>query len=135
MEICGPGSAGHALGIDKHRPRRGLSDVLRNEADIEDCLISCNELNLSFLPAGSAAESPVELLSSPRLQQIMRDLTVFFDWVIVDSPPVLPIADTNVLNPLCDAALLVLRADRTPPILTSMKPSTRSAGSAYSEWS
>ena len=44
----------------------------------------------------------------------MRDLTVLFDWVIVDSPPILPIADSTVWNPVCDSALVVVRADRTP---------------------
>jgi capsular exopolysaccharide synthesis family protein len=113
------GSAGHSLGVDKFRPRLGLSDILAGKADIEDCLITCSELNLSFLPAGSSVQHPVELLSSPRLEQIMHDLTVLFDWLIVDSPPVLPIADTNVLNPICDSAVVVVRADRTPASLVN----------------
>ena len=108
------GSAGHALRLDNGVRRPGLSNVLSGEVDVENCLIPCLDLNLWFLPAGSAVDNPVELLSSPRLQQMMRDLTVLFDWVIVDSPPVLPIADTSVLAPVCDAALIVVRADRTP---------------------
>jgi capsular exopolysaccharide synthesis family protein len=113
------GSAGHALGIDKQRPRVGLSDILTGTADIENCLVTCAELNLSFLPAGAGVQNPVELLSSPRLERLMHDLTVLFDWVVLDSPPVLPIADTNVLNPICDMSIVVVRADRTPASLVN----------------
>src|SRR5262249_5218720 len=107
---------GHLM-LGNGTPHNGLSNVLAGQVNIEDCLIPCAELNLSFLPAGHAVENPVELLSSPRLPQMMRDLTLLFDWVIVDSSPVLPIADTTVLNPTCDAVLLVVRADRTPASL------------------
>src|SRR5215475_5554728 len=97
--------------------RIGLSNVLTGDADVENCLIPCSDLNLSFLPAGSSVENPVELLSSTRLQQIMRDLALLFDWVIVDSPPTLPVADAVILNAVCDAALVVVRADKTPASL------------------
>jgi capsular exopolysaccharide synthesis family protein len=111
------GSAGHALKFDNGVRRNGLSDVLSANGDVENFLIPCLDSNLWVLPAGRAIDNPVELLSSPRLQQMMKDLTVLFDWIIVDSPPVLPIADTSVLSPICDASLIVVRADRTPASL------------------
>jgi capsular exopolysaccharide synthesis family protein len=108
------GSAGQVLGFTNGAARMGLGNVLAGETDVENCLVPCADLNLWFLPAGRSVDNPVELLGSPRLEQIMRDLTLLFDWVIVDSPPVLPLADTSVLNTVCGAALVVVRADRTP---------------------
>src|SRR5262249_17329939 len=106
-------SAAHALGLYDRSSLSGLSEVLTGKADVENCLLQCAESNLSFLPAGQSVENPTELLSSPRLQQVMRDLMLLFDWVIVDSAPVLPLADTNLLLPLFDSALLVVRAEST----------------------
>jgi Mrp family chromosome partitioning ATPase len=71
-------------------------------------------LSLSLLPAGNAIGNPAELLNSPHLEHIVHDLTLLFDWIIIDSPPVLPIADAKVLLPVCDAAIIVVRANRTP---------------------
>jgi polysaccharide chain length determinant protein (PEP-CTERM system associated) len=105
-------NAARVLGLEDPRSP-GLSDVLTRRAEVEDCLVSCADLNLSFLPAGRVA-NPAELLGSPRLQQVMSDLKLLFDWVIVDAPPVLPIADTNLLIPVCDAAIVVVRASKTP---------------------
>jgi capsular exopolysaccharide synthesis family protein len=110
-------NASRILGLAERNSLPGLTDVLKGEADVENCLLTCAELNLTFLPAGSLAENPVELLSSPRLQQVMRDLGLLFDLVIVDSPPVVPIADTNLLVRVCDSAIVVVRADRTPASL------------------
>ena len=107
------------LGLTDRNVLPGLSDVLKGEADVENCLLPCSELNLTFLPAGRSADNPVELLSSPRLQQVMRDLKLLFDWVIVDSPPVMPIADAGLLVPVCDSAIVVVRADRTPASLVN----------------
>jgi len=108
------GKAGYTLGIKNYRSRSGLSDVLSGTADVENCLLSCADLNLSFLPAGNPKENPVDLLTSPRLQQVIYDLSVLFDWIIVDSPPVLPVADATLLPGVCDGAIVVIRAEKTP---------------------
>jgi len=106
-------NAGSAMGVE-HGCAPGLSEVLAGKAHVENCLVWCAELNLALLPAGHIPENPAELLSSPRLQEVVLELAPLFDWVIVDSPPVLPIADTNLLVPTCDAAMVVVRADKTP---------------------
>jgi len=110
-------NASRLFGLTDREALPGLSDVLKGEADVENCLVPCSELNLMFLPAGRSPDNPVELLSSPRLQQVIRDLKLLFDWVIVDSPPVMPIADASLLIPVCDTAIVVVRADRTPASL------------------
>ena len=65
--------------------------------------------DLWILPAGNAAGNPLELLQSGRMHELMDQLTTLFDWVIIDSPPVLPLADTSVWSRLADGILLVTR--------------------------
>jgi capsular exopolysaccharide synthesis family protein len=62
-----------------------------------------------FLPAGRPAENPLELMQSGRLAPLMDQLAAWFDWVIIDSPPVLPLADTTLWMKLADGILLVAR--------------------------
>ena len=68
---------------------------------------------LWILPAGYALNNPLELLQSGRLSALMDQLTKLFDWIIIDSPPVLPLADTSVWSRLADGILLVARQGTT----------------------
>ena len=62
-----------------------------------------------ILPAGRTPGNPLELMQSGRLAALMDQLTAWFDWIIIDSPPVLPLADTSVWTRLADGILLVTR--------------------------
>jgi capsular exopolysaccharide synthesis family protein len=62
-----------------------------------------------ILPAGKAAGNPLDLLQSARLATVMDELAGWFDWIIIDSPPVLPLADTSVWARMADGVLLVAR--------------------------
>lgn len=66
-----------------------------------------------FLPAGVPPENPLELLQSDRMQELMNLLAARFDWIIIDSPPLLPVADTSVWAKLSDGMLLVVREGKT----------------------
>lgn len=66
-----------------------------------------------LMPAGSAPNNPLELLQSGRVSQLMNQLSTLFDWIIVDSPPLLPLADTTVWARLTDGTLLVTRESVT----------------------
>jgi capsular exopolysaccharide synthesis family protein len=68
-----------------------------------------DSLGLWVLPAGNAAENPLELMQSGKLGPLMEQLTAWFDWIVIDSPPVLPLADTSVWARLADGVLLVTR--------------------------
>src|SRR5205823_13979401 len=57
----------------------------------------------------SLPENPMELMQSARLAELMEQLTVWFDWIVIDSPPLLPLADTSVWSRLADGILLVAR--------------------------
>jgi Mrp family chromosome partitioning ATPase len=65
--------------------------------------------NLWLLPAGIAPSNPLELLQSGRLPALMDQLAAWFDWIIIDSPPILPLADASVWTRLADGVLLVTR--------------------------
>ena len=66
-----------------------------------------------FLPAGAPPANPLELMQSGRLSTLMSRLATQFDWIVVDSPPLLPLADTTVWARLTDGSLLVAREGKT----------------------
>jgi tyrosine-protein kinase Etk/Wzc len=109
-------NAQKVLGLESQSPVRGLVEVLRGPSDkraLESCIQRCALSNLSFLPAGQTADNPSELLSSSKLEHILRSLETSFDWIIVDSTPVLSLADASLAIPLCDATILVACAGKT----------------------
>lgn len=95
-------------------PAPGLSDYLRGEADEMAVIQHGLEGNLCFIPGGNEVTNPSELLSNGRLKALFERVTPVFDWIILDSPPCLPVADATILADLCDGVLLVVRAGSTP---------------------
>ena len=91
----------------------GLSECLRGERQLSEVVYQFEGSGLCFLPAGMAPENPLELMQSGRLSSLMRQLADSFDWIIVDSPPLLPLADTTVWSRLTDGTLLVAREGTT----------------------
>src|SRR5271170_5913825 len=90
----------------------GLSEWLRGESDTMN-IYRLEALGLWVLPAGNAPENPLELMQSGKLQPLMDQLTSWFDWIVIDSPPVLPLADTSLWARLADGILLVTRKNVT----------------------
>jgi capsular exopolysaccharide synthesis family protein len=70
--------------------------------------------NLSIIPCGPVPPNPAEVLSSPAASDLLRRLRAQFDYVLVDSPPLLSVADSRILATLTDAAVLVVRGYSTP---------------------
>ncbi len=92
----------------------GLTDYLRGEVDEMAVIQHGQEGNLCFIAGGSEVTDPSELLSNGRLRKLLDRVTPVFDWVILDSPPCVPVADASILADLCDGVLLVVRAGSTP---------------------
>ena len=92
----------------------GLTDYLRGEADEMAIIQHGHEANLCLIPGGNEVTNPSELLSNGRLRTLLERLTPVFDWVILDSPPCVPVADASLLADLCDGILLVVRSGVTP---------------------
>ena len=95
---------------------QGLLSLLRCETDEIDQVVHPTIYeNLQFMPAGG--HEPVkstELLSSPRMVQILDRLKDRYDYIFIDSPPVVTVTDPCILGALCDAVLLVVRLNKTP---------------------
>jgi capsular exopolysaccharide synthesis family protein len=91
----------------------GLSECLRGESRPISNIYRLEEAGLWFLPAGRPPENPLELMQSGRLSDLLDQLTAWFDWIVIDSPPVLPLADTSVWTRFVDCVLLVAREGTT----------------------
>jgi len=91
----------------------GVSEWLKSGSSEITNVYHIDEAGLWFLPAGSPPENPMELMHSGRLTELMEQLSVWFDWIVIDSPPVLPLADTSVWSRLADGILLVAREGTT----------------------
>lgn len=87
----------------------GVCEWLRSDAQSLTNIYRLKGPEFWLIPAGSPAMNPMELLQSPRLPHLMSQLSRIFDWVIVDSPPLLPLADATVWQRVTDGTLLVVR--------------------------
>jgi capsular exopolysaccharide synthesis family protein len=87
----------------------GLIEWLQGNLNPLTNVYRLEEAGLWVLPAGDLLENPLELMQSGRLATLMDQLTNWFDWILIDSPPVLPLADTSVWSRLADGVLVVVR--------------------------
>jgi protein-tyrosine kinase len=92
----------------------GLSEYLLGEGDEFSVLQRGPMENLFFMPAGRLAPSPSELLANGRLKAFLQRVEPLFDWIIIDTPPVIPVADSTLLANFCDGVLMVVRSNMTP---------------------
>jgi protein-tyrosine kinase len=92
----------------------GLTDYLRGNADVFSIVQQGHEGNLCLIPGGGEVTNPSELLANGRLKILLDRLVPIFDWIILDSPPCLLVADASVLADHCDGVLLVAKAGVTP---------------------
>lgn len=87
----------------------GLAEALQNKIDVQAAYRRVDPLGFYLLSAGRIPVNPVELLQGAGMRLLLNDATSSFDWVIVDSPPLLPFADGHCLASLCNAVLMVAR--------------------------
>jgi succinoglycan biosynthesis transport protein ExoP len=113
------------LDCDMRRPNCHRSLKIPNKPGFVSCLTGRASLeqatvpvpgvpNLFVIPCGPIPPNPAEILSSPAAGELLRQLRSDFDYVLVDSPPVLSVTDGRILATLTDAVVLVVRAYRTP---------------------
>jgi capsular exopolysaccharide synthesis family protein len=89
--------------------RRGLTNILVNQAKIAEAIVETDVANLSFLPSGPIPPNPSELLASKKMRSLLEDLETEFDLILVDSPPALALTDAQILSTMCDGVLLVVK--------------------------
>ncbi|TKB69548.1 MAG: hypothetical protein E8D47_00500 [Nitrospira sp.] len=92
----------------------GLSSVLQEiGSSMESCIHQLDESPLWILPAGSVSVRPIELFKIKRLEALLTELRERFDFIILDAPPILPLADMNVFVSMGDILALVIRSEET----------------------
>jgi len=91
----------------------GLSTALQRGGELNGSLVRLQEPPLAVLPSGPIADHPAELLESSAMKRLIATLKSQFDVVLIDSPPVLPVADPGILAAYTDGVLLVVRAGKT----------------------
>jgi capsular exopolysaccharide synthesis family protein len=92
----------------------GLVDYLQGTASESDVIQKSRENDLYFIQAGVHISHPAELISNGKFKKLLTRVAGLFDWIIIDSPPILPVSDAAVLSVLCDGVLMVVRAGTTP---------------------
>lgn len=92
----------------------GLSDIIAGRAEADEAVCKVEETNLHLLTCGTSIKNSSELLDSPRLKDLLERFRTEFDYIIIDTPPILPLMDMNIISGLADGIILVVRAGQTP---------------------
>jgi len=104
-------------GMHRHlgaRQSPGLTEYLLGECDEFAALQRGPMENLFFMPAGRVAGSAPELLANGRLKLLLQRVEPLFDWIIIDTSPVIPVSDATLVANFCDGILMVVRSNMTP---------------------
>jgi succinoglycan biosynthesis transport protein ExoP len=95
-------------------PKWGLADCLLGDIPLDDCLFGFEDAPCWIMPVGSSAIHSTELLKGERLTAILTQLRERFEYIIINAPPIFPLAVMNILAKHADILLLVVRANSTP---------------------
>jgi len=95
------------FGFDRSLP--GLSECLEGKLELGEVVYKISGSGLWFMPAGRTPENPLELMQAGRLGELLDRAGTFFDWIIIDTPPVTPVAETAFWMKLADGVLIVIR--------------------------
>jgi polysaccharide biosynthesis transport protein len=122
--------------VDMRKPRihtifkasdsRGLSNFLTGSVTLRDVIESTDIPNLYLIPCGIVPPNPGELLLSDRFRNMLGTLQQYFDYVVIDSPPLISVSDARVVGPICDGVVLVVKA-----MSTSREAARRAAAHLY----
>jgi capsular exopolysaccharide synthesis family protein len=91
----------------------GLSNVLSGNAKTSDAIRKSSTPGLWVLPSGHIPPNPAELLGSKRYTDFVASLGIHFDWVVLDTPPVMVVADSSIVANQASGVVFVVRADHT----------------------
>ncbi|MBL7069012.1 MAG: CpsD/CapB family tyrosine-protein kinase [Candidatus Omnitrophica bacterium] len=98
------------LGMEKHA---GLSEFLQDRADLDSIFIKPDIANLTVILAGRKPKNPSELLNLKKMESFLALLKDRFDYIFIDTPPVMNLTDACILGPMTDGVLFVFQAGRT----------------------
>jgi capsular exopolysaccharide synthesis family protein len=92
---------------------RGLSDYLRGKASLEEIIEADTDSKVHFISAGTRVPNPTDLLGSVQMRRLVQALSETYDFVILDTPPVLAVSDALVMVRYADATLFLIRWEKT----------------------
>ena len=97
----------HSFGI---KSNDGFATILLGDCRIDDAIFDCEEIEgLSVMPCGKKPSNPAELITSPRFQSLIEEIREMFDYVIIDTPPILAVTDPCPVAARVDGVILTLR--------------------------
>lgn len=96
------------------REGAGLSDIIAGKAEADEAVCRVEDTSLYLLTCGASIRNSSELVDSPRLKELVERFRAEFDYIIIDTPPILPLMDMNIISKLADGMILVIRAGKTP---------------------
>lgn len=91
---------------------KGLTDVLFGKSDLKGVTKKIED-SLFLITAGTILPNPAEILGSKEMENLIKELKINFDYIIIDTPPILPVSDTLLLVSKADATLIVVKARKT----------------------
>lgn len=91
---------------------KGLTDVLFGKSDLKGITKKIED-SLFLITAGTILPNPAEILGSKEMENLIKELKINFDYIIIDTPPILPVSDTLLLVSKADATLIVVKARKT----------------------
>lgn len=103
-------------GISKYlgfNSKVGLSDLITNGTSIDEALLNIGIDNFTILPAGKIPPNPAELLGSVKMKNLIGILKTKYDYIIIDTPPIIPVTDSGVIGAQTDGVIIVIQAERT----------------------
>jgi capsular exopolysaccharide synthesis family protein len=104
------------MGVDK---KPGLIDYLSHKVKLEDIIRKTQNNNLSYITSGSIPSNPAEVLESKLMKNFLQEIKDFFDFIIIDSPPIVAVIDAEILSKLVDGTILVISSEKTENRLMS----------------
>ncbi len=93
---------------------KGLSELISEKADPSDCYYKVGSNNLHVMPIGKSPDNPLDLISNKYLYDTLIALTDVFDYIIIDSPPVMAVSDALILSTYASGVIYVVKAESTP---------------------
>jgi polysaccharide biosynthesis transport protein len=102
------------FGIRGNRSSPGLSRYLSSSIEPQEAIIPTDVPSLSLVTSGPIPATPIELLTSERMDTFVAYLKKNFDFVLFDTPPLLAVSDALAMGPMADAIILIARAGQTP---------------------
>jgi len=95
-------------------PKRGLSDLLAGNADVDEVVVHDRATGVDVIPVGTGTQDVTDFLASERMRTLIEKLRGHYDYIVLDAAPLLPVIDALTLASIVDKVLMVVEWGRTP---------------------